>query len=104
MAKISVHGGPTDHTAPAVEEEKPTPEETVEAPVEDRPVEEETVEALGELLAEVVPEGTVDEVIAWTEDDPSPPARLVTALDAEQAKPTPRVTLVTELERRLAQF
>lgn len=74
----------------------------------DEPVEEteETVAAeTARLLAEVVPAaGTIDEVIAWTEGDANPPARLLAAVDAERARPVTRVTLVGELERRLAQF
>lgn len=100
MAKISQAGGPTHGPAAPVES-------TVEPAL--GPVDEETDQAVElepepELLAEVVPSGTAGEVIDWTEADPSPPARILAALDAERARPTTRVTLLGELERRLAQF
>lgn len=69
---------------------------------EDEPSGDE--EAEHDLVAEVVPTGTIDEVITWTDGDSNPPARLLAARDAEAAKATPRSTLVAELERRLAQF
>lgn len=93
MAKISRHGGATELRPDGVDVPEYVPAEPEPEP-DDEP----------ELLAEVVPDGTVDVVIAWTEDDPEPPARLLSALDAERARPTPRVTLTGELERRLAQF
>lgn len=46
-----------------------------------------------------VPDGRVGEVLAWTGDDK---ARLTEALDIERAG-RQRVSLVAELERRLAQ-
>lgn len=45
-----------------------------------------------------VPDGTVDDVLAWVGDDK---ARAQAALDAEQQRPTPRTSLVAELEKRL---
>lgn len=101
MAKISQAGGPSYGAEEAVVEE-PAVEETTEPEAE--AVEETEPDEPEGLLAEVVPEGTVDEVIGWTEDDSDPPARLLAARDAEAAKPTPRSTLMSELERRLAQF
>lgn len=102
MAKISQAGGPSyGPTERTVVEAADVAQETTEEPAEvEEPVEEEPEP----LLAEVVPEGTVDEVIAWTEEDTDPPARLLAARDAEAAKPTPRTTLIGELERRLGQF
>lgn len=113
MPKISRYGGPS-HLSPLptevvltldgqeqdvtdlVVEHEGIALEVVELPADD--------EAEHDLIAEVVPEGTVDEVIGWTEDDADPPARLLAARDAEAARPVPRVTLTGELERRLAQF
>lgn len=114
MAKISRHGGPSVF----VGEQGPEPlgaladrlppdavvVDSAEVLATDEP-ESDAVDNVGEvLLAEVVPVGTIDEVIAWTEGDQTPPARLLAALDAERARPTSRTTLVAELERRLAQF
>lgn len=42
-----------------------------------------------------VPDGTVEEVKDWVGDDPD---RAQQALDAENARPTPRTSLVTHLE------
>lgn len=42
-----------------------------------------------------VPQGTAAEVLDWVGDDP---ARAQAALDAENAQPTPRTTLVSRLE------
>lgn len=102
MAKISQAGGPSYGPTGDVEETPEIAEETKVTVESEAPVEEPTEEPV--LLAEVVPDGTVDEVITWTEADTNPPARLLAALDAERARPTPRVTLVGEVERRLAQF
>lgn len=41
-----------------------------------------------------VPDGTVEEVLAWVGDDP---ARAAAALEAEQDRDTPRVTLIDHL-------
>jgi hypothetical protein len=87
MAKISLHGGPTNGEPDPVEPEVATPE-----PVEDA----------SSVDDEDVPDGVVDEVITWTEADAAAPARLLRALAAEQEKPNPRVTLLVELKRRLA--
>ena len=104
VAKISRHGGATYVGDAPVEE----PALAVEEPTEEEPAEEpadELEEPEGhDLIAEVVPEGTVDEIVTWTEGDTDPPARLLAALDAERGRPTPRVTLVSELERPLGQF
>jgi hypothetical protein len=48
-----------------------------------------------EQQVEPVPDGTIDEVMAWVGTDP---ARARQALDAENAKPSPRSTLVSQLE------
>jgi len=92
MPKISRHGGPT-HLAVEAEPVLPAamPIVEVELPVDD-------------VEPEAVPAGTIDDIIAWTELDPAPPARLAAALEAENARPTTRITLVTELERRLAAY
>ena len=94
MAKISVHGGASN--AALAETADETADEPVVAPL-DEP------EPIG-TGDDDVPAGTVDDVVAWTEADENPPTRLSAALDAENAKDTPRVTLVTELERRLSGF
>lgn len=101
VAKISRLGGAT-YVGDAPVEEEAVGEPTEESGEEPADILEESEEL--DLIAEVVPEGTVDEIVTWTEGDTDPPARLLAALDAERAKPTPRVTLVSELERRLAQF
>lgn len=44
-----------------------------------------------------VPDGTTQDVLDWVGDDSD---RAQQALDAEQARDTPRTTLVAELERR----
>lgn len=42
-----------------------------------------------------VPDGPVAEIVAWVDSDPD---RAALALDAERARPEPRVTLVAKLE------
>jgi hypothetical protein len=44
-----------------------------------------------------VPTGTRDDVLAWVGDDP---ARAQAAYDAELQRPSPRTTLLTELQGR----
>ena len=48
---------------------------------------------------DAVPEGNIDEVMAWVGDDP---ARAQQALDAENDSANPRVTLVESLEAKIA--
>lgn len=104
MAKISQAGGPTHGPAAPVEPAVEPPVEPAVGPVAEETDQAVELEPEPELLAEVVPSGNTGEVIDWTEADPSPPARILAALDAERARPTTRVTLLGELERRLAQF
>jgi hypothetical protein len=50
--------------------------------------------------ADEVPDGSVDAVLAWVNKDPEAmPGRALLALDVERAKPSPRATLVRELEK-----
>lgn len=55
-------------------------------------------ELAGELTPGGLPDGTVDEVVAWVGNDQ---ARAQLALDAEQAKDSPRKTAVAALEQVL---
>lgn len=62
-------------------------EEAPPSPVEVDPIEPEPLE---------VPDGSAKDIRAWVDGDP---ARAAAALAAERARPTPRTTLIAELER-----
>lgn len=73
---------------------------------DDGPVAEELDAVIGQLVddglvtetpADGVPEGTVEEVLAWIGDDPE---RALAALDAENARRPTRKSLIKRLEER----
>lgn len=59
------------------------------APVQD-------VEPVGDVDGDGVPDGSVKEVLAWVDADP---ARAQAAIEAENARPKPRPSLVAELSK-----
>lgn len=97
VPKITVHGGPSDAAAAG---EPPAPAAAAEASEVEQATSEDAAapDSVAEPVAEVaVPDGTVEAVLAWVGDDPE---RAQRALDYERAKPTPRTTLVAELEKQ----
>lgn len=71
------------------------PVEIVEGELPPEPVEQDSVEEDATGGPHLVPGSTAAEILEWVGDDP---ARAQAALDAEQAREKPRVTLVGKLE------
>jgi hypothetical protein len=79
-------------TADIVDTPDPAPEPQAEQPPAATPQQETTVPET--MSADVVPNGTAPEVLAWVNGDK---ARAQAAYDKEQAQPTPRKGLSNEL-------
>ncbi len=71
------------------------PVEVTEELVEMQEVEKEDAPVVVEEEEETVPEGTVKEILAWVGDNKD---RVILALEAENAKESPRKGLVSSLE------
>lgn len=90
VPKNTVHGGATN-----ADQEVGSVATGLTAEVEEEPV---VQDGEGGLPYAEVPDGSVTDVLAWVGDDYD---RATAALNVEQAKSTPRVTLVQQLEAKL---
>lgn len=81
------------------QDQPPVKDETSPAPADAQPTSNDAASADGGVDESAdVPNASMQDVLTWVGDDK---ARAKAALDAENARPTPRATLVSQLQERV---